>query len=175
MGMPILRWLVRRIAFIFLRVDVRYTSDLLRAVDGGRVIVTANHVSFLDGLLFALVSPVSLAFAVEAEFARRNRLSVLGFRALSWMGFGSVVAVDGGAPFGMRALLRCLQSNQSVMIFPEGQISVSGAALPERPGVTWLASRSEAVVVRARISGVERSRFFGKSGREWWPRIRVDF
>lgn len=175
MGMIILRWLVRRIAFVLLRVDVRYTPELVRAVSWGRVIVTANHISFLDGLLFSLVSPVPLAFAVEAEFARLNRFSVNGFRVLSWMGFGTVIAVDRAAPYGMRALLRRLQCNESVMIFPEGQIPDDGCPLPDRPGVIWLASRTEAVVVRARISGAERSRFFGKLGQEWWPRIQVDF
>ena len=165
--------LLRVIALRALRVRTTYSLHNVMLLKRGRVIVCANHVSLLDGLIVAFASPAPLVFGVDTDFSRRSWLIGRCLALLSFLGFGRVVPIDGNSPFGVRALYKALASGESVMIFPEGRISETGDPLPEQPGVAWLAERVGAPVVRIQISGAENSRFFAKSGRAFF--IRVSF
>ena len=171
----LLQALLRLVALRLLRVRASYSPASVELLRQGRVIVCANHVSLLDGVIVALASPVPLTFGVDTDFSRRSKIASRGMAALAWLGFGAVVPVDGASPFGIRALLKALDRGETVMVFPEGRISETGRPQPEQPGVTWLVRRAGAPVLRVRIRGAERSRFFAKAGREFWPRIEVDF
>lgn len=171
----VLRSLVRLVALRLLRVRATYSPASVELLRKGRVVVCANHVSLLDGLVVALASPVPLLFGVDTDFSVRSKAASRGMAALAFLGFGGVVPVDMGSPFGIRALVKALDRGDSIMLFPEGRISETGEPLPHRPGVAWLVARSGAPLLQVQISGAERSRFFAKSGRAFWPRIDVQF
>ena len=166
---------MRHLALRLLRVKATYSLASDEMLRRGGVIVCANHVSLLDGVIIALASPYPLTFGVDTDFSRRSRTAILGMSALSWMGFGNIVPIDSSSPFGLRSLLRSLERGRSVMLFPEGQISANGEPQPERPGIAWLARLTQAPVLRLQISGAERSRLFAKAGTEFWPRITIVF
>lgn len=177
-GVPmksLLRMLVRLLVQHVFRIDVSYSSKALTLSKNSKTVITCNHVSLLDGVIICVLSPVPLVFAVELAFSRENKLTAKGMALLSWLGFGSVIAVDSRSPFGMRQLLKALDANQPVMIFPEGKISTDGRPTEHQPGVDWLLSKSGAKVLQACIRGPEQSMFFGKSGTYVWPKIKVDF
>ena len=157
------------------RVRVSYSEHARVAIEAGNTIVHANHVSLLDGVIVALASPAPLVFAVDTDFSRRSPVARFGLDALSRIGFGMVVPLDSSAPFGMRALKRALLSGANVMVFPEGGISVSGDRQPDKPGLSWLATKTGASMVEVKIAGAEKSRLFARSGSEWWPKISLTF
>lgn len=169
------RLLLRVLVLRILRVRATYNLGSIELLKRGRVIVCSNHVSFLDGVVVALISPSPLVFGVDSEFSRQSKFSRRGLAVLSFLGFGRVVPIDSSAPFGLRALYKALANGESVMIFPEGCISETGEPLPDQPGVEWLVQRAHARIVRIQISGAEKSRFFAKSGRSFWPVIKVLF
>ncbi|WP_207002562.1 1-acyl-sn-glycerol-3-phosphate acyltransferase [Trinickia mobilis] len=169
------RVIMRRCALRLFRVDVQYTALTVDALAAEACVVTCNHVSLLDGVIVALASPVPLAFAVDTDFARRSRGAVMGLKALAWLGFGVVVPLDSTAPFGMRELMRRLRHGESVMVFPEGRISVNGERGTDAPGLQWLIDRTGSKVVPLEIRGAERSILFAKRGCHWWPRISLIF
>lgn len=171
----LLRGALRRLALRILRVQATYAPGSIEVLRRGRVIVCANHVSLLDGVIVALASPAPLTFGVDTEFSRRSVMASRGMAALSWLGFGAVVPIDSQSPFGLRSLRKALERGDSVMVFPEGLISPTGQPQPEQPGVQWLAIRTRAPVLRIHIAGAERSRFFAKAGTEFWPRIHISF
>ena len=170
-----LRPAISKIALGVLRVRASYSPGSIEMLRRGRVIVCANHVSLLDGVIVALASPAPLTFGVDTDFSRRSRLASSGMGLLAWLGFGSVVPIDAASPFGLRSLRKALDRGKSVMVFPEGGISPNGEPQPERPGVAWLANRTGSPVLRVQIRGAERSRLFAKSGRDLWPRIEISF
>ncbi|BAP87635.1 phospholipid/glycerol acyltransferase [Burkholderiales bacterium GJ-E10] len=171
----LLRFVLRRAGLAALRVRVRYKPLSVERLRAGPVLVCANHVSLIDGVIVALASPVPLVFGVDTEFSRRSLLARRGMAALAALGFGRVVPIDAGSPFGLRALRKALDRGEPVMLFPEGRISDTGAPLPPRPGVDWLAARCRAPVLCVRIRGAERSRAFAKAGTAWWPPIEIEF
>lgn len=171
----LVRALVRRMALFAFRVRVTYTSEVVEAVSTGGAIVCANHVSLLDGVLIALVSPAPLVFGSEPDFSRHSKWARRGMAVLVSLGFGQVVPLDLRSPFGLRSMFKALAAGQNVMLFPEGRISATGQRLADQPGAAWLARRSGARIVWVTISGAEKSRFFSKSGRQLWPRIEIHF
>lgn len=169
---PVISWAMLRL----LRVSTSYSQETLKKLQERQVIVCANHVSLLDGIIVALASPVPLAFGVDSEFSRKSKIASSGLNLLAWLGFGSVVPIDASSPFGIRSLSKSMKLGNSVMLFPEGRISDSGAPGPEQPGVQWLASKHpNATIVRVQIRGAERSQLFAKSGTKLWPAIHIAF
>jgi 1-acyl-sn-glycerol-3-phosphate acyltransferase len=170
-----LRSLLARTILSALRAKVHYRSVTLEQLRRGPAIVVANHVSLVDGLLIAMASPRPLAFAVDTDYSVRMPLARAGLQLLACLGFGSVIPLDSRSPQGLRGLARELRRGQSVMLFPEGQISPDGTPQMPRPGLSWLQERTGAPVVALSIDGAQRSRLFAKQGKQLFPRIHVDF
>ncbi|WP_304350851.1 1-acyl-sn-glycerol-3-phosphate acyltransferase [Comamonas testosteroni] len=158
-----------------LRVTTSYSQPTLDKLQH-QVIVCANHVSLIDGVIVALASPVPLAFGVDTAFSRYSKVALTGLKVLAWLGFGSVVPIDSNSPFGIRSLSVALKHGQSIMLFPEGRISDTGAGGPDQPGVHWLmAKHPQAALVRVQIHGAEQSQLFAKAGKKLWPPIHISF
>ncbi len=170
-----IRFALRRLVLAALRVRVTYNAASVAQLQAGPVLVCANHVSLVDGLIVALASPAPLVFGVDTDFSRRSRVASRGMAALAALGFGRVVPIDARSPFGLRALRKALDRGEAVMLFPEGRISDTGRPLQDQPGVAWLVARCSVPVLRVRIRGAERSKVFAKAGAAWWPRIELDF
>lgn len=172
-----LAWRARRalssVALAMLRTQARIDPQARDALCRGGALVIANHVSLLDGVLIALASPAPLMFAVDTDYSRRSRGAAAGMALLARLGFGQVLPLDAGAPFGLRALRRQLQLGGNAMVFPEGAIAFAGKALPHRPGAEWLAAAAESIV-SVHIDGAGQSRVFAR-GNLWWPRIQLAF
>jgi acyl-[acyl-carrier-protein]-phospholipid O-acyltransferase/long-chain-fatty-acid--[acyl-carrier-protein] ligase len=172
---PFLLRLLAGAVLKLLRVSVRYRDGTLQTLRARPAIVIANHVSFVDGLIIALASPVPLTFGVDTEYAVKQAATRGGLAALSRIGLGSVVPIAADAPLGVRRLARALEQGHSVMVFPEGRISPDGSPCEKRPGVTWLSDHTNAPVVELRIEGAQHSRLFAKQGARWWPAIELSF
>lgn len=169
---PYVSWLLLKL----LRVSTSYSPAALAHLQRHQVIVCANHVSLLDGIIVALASPAPLAFGVDTEFSRRSKIAAAGLNLMAWLGFGSVVPIDSSSPFGIRSLSKSMKQGYSVMLFPEGRISESGAPGPDQPGIQWLASKHPGtVLIRIQIHGAEQSQLFAKAGTKLWPPIHISF
>lgn len=169
------RRIFSRLVLAALGARVKYRTLTIGLLRSGPAIVQCNHVSYIDGLLIALASPVPLVFGVDAEFSRRNRWTRMGMRLLARMGYGQVIPLDQKNPAGLRHFLRRLEAGERIVLFPEGAISSNGIARPALPGARWLADRSGCPLLRVQIEGAHRSRLFGKAGRQWRPPILLLF
>ena len=166
---------IRRLLLRMLRVQVQGADMLSEALEQGRVLIAANHVSYLDGVIIALASPSPLLFPVDTTFSRDSFLASRFLNMLQRFGWGEVVPMDSANPAALKTLKRRLDQGANVLIFPEGQISCDGRPTAEMPGTQWLASKTGARRLHLQIEGAQNSRLFGKSGREVWPAITLNF
>jgi len=111
----------------------------------GPFIIAANHASLLDPPIIGSQVPRQMRF-----FARKT-LWKNSF-ARWWLdGVGTIpVDRDGGA---IKRVLKALQNDKVLILFPEGTRSPDGALQPAKPGVGLIACRTQVPVLPARIFG----------------------
>jgi len=161
----IVRWLLKRLYHVRINGLEHY------AAAGERVLIVANHTSFLDAALLVAFLPDKLTFAVNTHIARlwwvRPFLRLVNFFPL-----------DPTNPYSLKSLIRYLQDNRRVAIFPEGRITVTGSLMKIYPGPGLVADRSGAVLLPVRIEGAQYtpfSRLRGRARLRLFPPIQITF
>ena len=157
------RWLLTRLY----HVEVNGLEHYRKA--GGRVLIIANHASYLDGVLLYAFLPDKLTFAVNTYIARAW-----------WVRFGlafvNFLPVDPGNPLSVKGLIRYLRRDNKAVIFPEGRITVTGSLMKVYQGPGLVADRSGAALLPLRIDGAQYTLFSRLRGGErlrWFPRITL--
>ncbi len=96
-----------------------------------RLLIIANHESFLDGLILGLFLPVSATFVVHTGVVK-NPFPRTVLRLTPYL------AVDPTSPLAMRRVVRLLEQNEPVMIFPEGRITLTGSLMKVYDGPAFV-------------------------------------
>ncbi len=169
MPRPFLRALGRGLFRLLYRVEVKGIEHLENA--GSRAVIVANHSSYLDGPILAVFLPEDAHFAVNT-FTARGLLVRLAAKVFD------LLPIDPTNPMATRTLIKAVQQDRKVVIFPEGRITVTGSLMKiyEGPGV--IAHKANAPVVPVRIEGAQKARFFsklapGKQRLRLFPKITV--
>ena len=162
----LLRPLLRGLARLLFRVELR-----LQQADFShpRLLVVANHESFLDGLLIGLFLPIDPVFVVHTGIANNFWFRIL----LSQIDY---LAVDPTSPMAMKKVIRLIESGRPVVIFPEGRITLTGSLMKVYDGPAFVAAKTGATVIPVRLDGAARSyfsRLSGKYPKAFFPKIRL--
>ncbi len=158
-GRFLLRWLYGA--------EVHGAENVARA--GPRVVIVANHTSFLDGVLITCFLPGRPVFAINSYIAKRwwVRPAFLLF---------DLLPIDPTNPLAAKKLVQAVKDGQPCVIFPEGRITVTGSLMKVYEGPGAIADMADATILPLRISGAKYSvfsRLQGKVRLRWFPKITM--
>ncbi len=157
------RWLLR----LLYRVKVQGLEHFDQAAE--RVLVIANHTSFLDAVLLTVYLPDNITFAINTHMARHWWLK-------PWFKLVPVFPMDPTNPLSAKSLINYIKSGQTAVIFPEGRITVTGTLMKIYDGTGLVAEKSGASVIPIRIDGAQYTPFSRLRGRvrlRWFPQVSM--
>lgn len=134
-----------------------------------KLIVIANHESFMDGLLLALYLPFDPVFVVHTEVTRSWFFRLI----LSQVEY---LAVDAGSPMAIKQVIKLVDSGRPVVIFPEGRLTVTGSLMKVYEGPAFVAAKTGATILPVKLNGTARSyfsRLSGKYSRQFFPQVTL--
>ncbi len=157
-------WGFRLLAQPAIHVYFRLRRTGREHIPDGKVILAANHRSFLDPFIIATCLRRPIYFVAKKELFDRRLTGWF----LNCLGAFPVRRGESDQD-SVATALALLERGEAVVIFPEGTRHRSGPLHPPRRGVGRLALESGAPVVPIAITGTERAR------RGWRIRpVRVD-
>ncbi|SJM95796.1 AMP-binding protein [Crenothrix polyspora] len=167
---------LRGLLKLIYRVEVKGMAHYHNA--GERVLIVANHTSFLDPLLMWLFFPDDITFAINTQIFKRWWIQ-------PFLRFSQVFPMDPTHPMSLKNLIHHLQTNTKTVIFPEGRITVTGGLMKIYDGTGMVADKSEAAILPVRINGgqythfsrlhkIVRLRLFPKITITILPHTRID-
>ncbi|MBC7779921.1 MAG: bifunctional acyl-ACP--phospholipid O-acyltransferase/long-chain-fatty-acid--ACP ligase [Proteobacteria bacterium] len=162
----VLQTVLRGVFSVLFRVRVQ--GDVTQ-FDAPRLLVVANHESFLDGLILGLYLPLDPVFVVHTGVARNRWFRIV----LSLVDY---LAVDPTSPMAMKTVVRLVETGRPVVIFPEGRITVTGSLMKVYDGPAFVAARTGATLLPVRLDGPARtffSRVSGKYPKRLFPPITM--
>ncbi len=162
----LIRLLLRSLFKLLFRLRVEGGIDGLRAE---RLLIIANHESFLDGLLLGVALPLNPVFVVHTGVTRSRFFRLV----LSLVDY---LAVDPTNPMAMKSIVKLIESGRPVVIFPEGRITNTGSLMKVYDGPAFVAAKTGAEILPVRLDGPSRSWFARTSGRypkQFLPRITL--
>ncbi len=152
----------------FYRVEVSGRENIAKA--GDNAIIALNHVSFLDAALALSILDKEPVFAIDHGIAQR-------WWVKPFLKLTRAMPLDPSRPLATRSLINAVKNGETLVIFPEGRLTVTGSLMKVYDGVGMIAEKSGAQIVPVRIEGLEAT-IFSRLTREqvrrrWSPKVRV--
>ena len=153
---------------MFLGVEVEGRENLPKP--GDKAIIAPNHVSLLDAPLMFSLLPSHSGFAIDTGMAANWWVKPFLKLTKAW-------PIDPTRPLGTRSLINHVKSGETLVIFPEGRLTVTGGLMKVYDGTAMIADKADAPIIPVRIDGLERSRFGYlnrfQAKKAWFPKTRV--
>jgi acyl-[acyl-carrier-protein]-phospholipid O-acyltransferase/long-chain-fatty-acid--[acyl-carrier-protein] ligase len=173
-------WIVRILPHEVYRALLRCYFTYLHGVEirglenykagGDRVVIVANHQSYLDACLIAAYLPDNPTFAIHTAQAAKWYFK-------PFLAAVDTFAVDVQSPFSVKRMVEAVRDHgRKLMIFPEGRMTSTGALMKIYEGAAMVADKAQAQVVPISIEGLQFSRFGRMRGRlrlRWFPPLRL--
>jgi acyl-[acyl-carrier-protein]-phospholipid O-acyltransferase / long-chain-fatty-acid--[acyl-carrier-protein] ligase len=152
----------------FYRLEVQGMGNLEAA--GRPCIAALNHVSFLDAPLALAVLGRDVVFAIDSGMAKRWWLR-------PFLGLVEAFPLDPTRPMAIRTLVQVVKAGKSLVIFPEGRLTVTGSVMKVYDGAGLIADKTGALVVPIHHEGLEATVFSRLTRqqvrRRWLPKVKV--
>ncbi|MDA0781665.1 MAG: AMP-binding protein [Rickettsiales bacterium] len=162
-----MRTIMRKLFKFFYNVEVKGIENFKQA--GDRVLIVANHLSFIDAALIYCFMPQRPLFAVNSFIARKWY-----FRP--FLKLVENFPLDPTNPMATKAMINEIKKDKKCMIFPEGRITVTGSLMKVYEGPGMIADKSDAKILPVRIDGAQYtpfSRLKGKVRIKLFPKITI--
>ncbi len=150
------------------KVEVRGMGNF-KAIQKEKVIIVANHLSYLDAALLATYFPSKLTFAINTQVAQH-------WLVRPFLKLIETFPLDPTNPMAAKSLIENIKDKNHVVIFPEGRITVTGGLMKVYEGSGMIADKSGAHILPVRIDGAQHtpfSRLKGNIRTRWFPKITL--
>ncbi len=152
----------------FFRVEVQGLENLANIPPNS--IIALNHVSFLDaGIALSLLGKDPV-FAIDTAIAQK-------WWCKPFLRLTRAMPLDPLKPMATRTLINAVREGETLVIFPEGRITVTGSLMKVYDGAGLIADKSDATIVPVRIDGLEQTIFTrvtkDQVPRHWFPKVKV--
>jgi len=149
------------------KVEVKGLENYKKA--GSRVLIVANHTSFLDAMLITLFLPEKPMFAVNTNIAKRWYFK-------PFLALVKAFPLDPTNPMATKGIINEIKKTAKCVIFPEGRITVTGSLMKVYEGPGMIADKAGAQILPIRIDGAQYSPFSrikGKVRIRMFPKITL--
>jgi acyl-[acyl-carrier-protein]-phospholipid O-acyltransferase / long-chain-fatty-acid--[acyl-carrier-protein] ligase len=150
------------------RMEVQGMENVAKA--GAHPIIALNHVSFLDAALALSLTDKDPVFAIDSGIAQR-------WWVKPFLRMTRAMPLDPTKPMATRTLINAVKGGDTLVIFPEGRLTVTGSLMKVYDGAGLIADKADAMVIPVRIDGLEATPFSRLSReqvrRRWFPKVRV--
>jgi acyl-[acyl-carrier-protein]-phospholipid O-acyltransferase / long-chain-fatty-acid--[acyl-carrier-protein] ligase len=137
---------------------------------GPNAVIALNHVSFADGGLALSILDKDPVFAIDHGIAQR-------WWVKPFVKMTRAMPLDPSRPLATRSLINAVKAGETLVIFPEGRLTVTGSLMKVYDGVGLIAEKAGAKVIPVRIEGLEATIFSRLNRlqvqRRWFPKVRV--
>ncbi len=136
---------------------------------GKRVVIVANHTSFLDAAIFAAFLPDKPMFAIDKRTSEKWWIRY-------FLRLVDAYPVDPTNPMAIKSIIQLVRRNKRCVIFPEGRITVTGSLMKIYEGPGMVADKSNAMLLPICIQGAQYtpfSRMRGKLPIKIFPDISI--
>ena len=150
------------------KVEVKGMGNF-KAIQKEKVIIVANHLSYLDAALLATYFPSKLTFAINTQVAQH-------WLVRPFLKLMETFPLDPTNPMAAKSLIETIKNKNHVVIFPEGRITVTGGLMKVYEGSGMIADKSGAHILPVRIDGAQHtpfSRLKGNTRTRWFPKITL--
>lgn len=143
------------------KVEIKGLENYHKA--GNRVLIVANHLSFLDAILLAVFLPDRPMFAVNTFISKQWWMK-------PFLALAETFSLDPTNPMAVKSLINEVKKDKRCVIFPEGRITVTGSLMKIYEGPGMIADKSDAMILPVRLDGAQYTPFSRLKGR-----VRIRF
>jgi acyl-[acyl-carrier-protein]-phospholipid O-acyltransferase/long-chain-fatty-acid--[acyl-carrier-protein] ligase len=156
------------------RVRVRGLAHYQTALDtDAPLLLVANHVSLIDGVLISVFVPGHSAFMIDEGHTHKWHERFL-------LSFVEHFKVNFYNPYAIKRVIKALKAGRQCVIFPEGRVTTTGSLMKIYEGTGLVAHKAGAQILPIQIEGAQFSRFSYLDGTRmaftplrWFPRITL--
>jgi len=138
------------------KVEIKGYENIEKA--GKRAVIIGNHVSFLDPPLLAAFLPGKPMFAVNTQVAQL-------WWVKPFLNLVDAFPIDPTNPYALKSLIRKVEEDRHIVIFPEGRLTDTGSLMKMYDGPGMIADKAEAMILPIRLDGVQHTRFARLKGK----------
>ncbi len=160
--------LARLIVRPFVRLFYKTAISGLENLPAGPAVIVPNHISYVDAIL------ISFAADRPMRFMMKRSIFETAPRLLGALGAIPVSSKDGPAAIeaSLETARQAIRAGQSVVIFPEGQLTTTGNMIGFRRGFERIVAGAPAPVIPAYLDGLWGSVFSMQNGPSLWSRLK---